>query len=365
MKPASQELVGRIYEAAGNPDLWPALLHEIGDSVGAIAGAVFATRTDRWAGWRCSPGTPAGLDEYLRSEAVNRSEITTRLVQANHAGFVPDQDVMTEEAWLADPAMSEYATPAGLHHAAATAIQVPTGDLVVVHLHRRTGLPRFDARDLARLDIYRPHLARAALLAVRWRLERLRAATEALALVGLPALIVDLRGRVLAANELIQKASAWIAWRSGDRIALVDPDANGLLQRALLELAAPVAGSVRSIPIRATSLSDAAVVHVIPTLGEVRDVFLGAFGIVVITPVATSSSPGAVVLQSLFDLTAAETKVAQAIATGTPLEQIAVRHSVTVDTIRVQVKAVLAKTGTHRQAELAALLARLAQVPGA
>lgn len=359
-----QELVGRIYEAAGNPDLWPSVLDELGRSVSTVAAAVLATRADRWAGWRCSPGTPVGIDDYLRSEAVTRSEITVRLVQANRAGFVPDQDVMTDEAWLADPLMTEYATRAGLLHAAATAIHLPTGDLVVFHLQRQKGQPKFTSSDLARLDAYRPHLARAALLAVRWRLERLRAAAEALGLVGLPALIVDLRGRVLAANDLIQKTSAWVSWRTGDRVALIDPTANELLQRAVGELREPISATVRSIPIKATTSSDAAVVHVIPTIGQTRDVFLGAFGIVVITPLSASSSPGAVILQSLFDLTPAEARVAQAIATGATLEQIAMHHSVTVDTIRAQAKAVLAKTGTHRQAQLAALLGGLARMPG-
>lgn len=363
MRAKRHDLVGRIYEAAGNPEIWPGVLHDLAQSSDAIAGAVLATRADRWTGWRCSPGTPAGVDDYLRSDAVTRSEITIRLIQAHRAGFVPDHDLMSDEAWLADPAMTEYATAAGLHHAAATAIQVPTGDLVVVHLHRQKGLPRFSSRDLARLDVYRPHLARAALLAVRWRLERLRAATEALGLIGLAALIVDLRGRVLAANELIQSSSAWIAWRPDDRIALLDTAANELLQRALADLHDPVADSARSIPIRSSASSCAAVVHVIPTVGQARDVFLGAFGIVVIAPVSTSSAPCAVILQSLFDLTPAEAKVAQAIAEGTPLKQLAVRHSVTVDTIRAQAKAALAKTGTHSQAQLVALLGGLTRVP--
>ena len=363
-QPGFQELVGRIYEAAGDPEQWPPVLHDLGHLVGAAAGAVLATRTDRWVGWRCSPGTPAGIDDYLRSEAATHSQITTRLVQADKAGFVANDALMTDAAWMADPVMTEYGTRAGLLHAAATAIHVPTGDLVVVHLHRQAGLPKFDARDLARLDAYRPHLARAALLAVRWRLERLRAATEALGLVGLPAMIVDLRGRVLAANDLIQRTSAWVAWRPHDRVALIDPAANELLQGALAALREPVSTPVRSIPIKAAASGEAAVVHVIPTVGQARDVFLGAFGIIVITPVAASASPGTQILRALFDLTPAEASVAQAIATGAALEQIAAGHSVRTNTIRTQAKAVFAKTGTHSQAQLAALLGGLARMPG-
>ena len=358
-----EDLVGRIYEAAAEPDAWPSVLHDIGRSVDAVAGALLAARNDWWVGWRCSTGMPSGVDDYLRSDAPTRSQVTTRLVQANRAGFVPDQDLLSDEAWLADPLMTEFATSAGLHHAAATAIHLPTGDLVVVHLHRRTGLPALDADDLARLDALRPHLARAGMLAVRWRLERLRAAAEALALIGLPAAMVDLRGRVLVANSLIERTSAWTVWLPGDRIALVDTAANELLRRAISELRDPVAPSVRSIPIKATATTDAAVVHLVPATGRARDLFDGAFGILVITPVTGPSAPAAGILQALFDLTPSEVRVAKGIAEGLSLEQMAARHLVTIDTVRAQAKAVFAKTGTNRQAQVAALLVGLPRMP--
>jgi len=358
-----EELVGRIYEAAAEPDGWPSVLHDIGQSVNAVGAALAAIRNDRWMGWRCSPGTPPEFDAYLRSDAPTRSQITTRLVQANRAGFVPDQDVLPEAEWLADPMMAEFATPAGLHHAAATAIHIPTGDLVVVHLHRQKALPRFDASDLALLDSLRPHLARAGMLAVRWRLEKLRAAAEALALVGLPAAIVDLNGRVLAANGLMAGVSSWAVWLPGDRIALIDPAAQELLRRAIRELREHVALSVRSIPIKISGSTGAAVVHLIPVAGRARDLFEGGLGILVITPVSGSSVPGAGMLRALFDLTPCEARVAQGIAEGVSLDQMAARHSVTIDTIRVQAKAVFSKTGTHSQSQVTALLVGLARMP--
>ena len=193
----------------------------------------------------------------------------------------------------------------------------------------------------------------------------MRAAAEALALVGLPAAIVDLRGRVLVANELIQKVSSWTHWLPGDRIALVDKGANELLQRAISELRDPVAPSARSIPIKSSATTGAAVVHVVPVTGGTRDLFLGAFGILVITPVSASGSPAASILQVLFDLTPSEVRVAQAIAEGVSLDQIAARHAVAVGTIRAQSKAVFSKTGLHSQTQVAALLAGFPKLPAA
>ena len=60
-----EELVGRIYEAAVDPELWPSVIHDVGQYGDAVAGALLAARSDRWVGWRCSPGTPSGIDDYL------------------------------------------------------------------------------------------------------------------------------------------------------------------------------------------------------------------------------------------------------------------------------------------------------------
>ena len=60
-----------------------------------------------------------------------------------------------------------------------------------------------------------------------------------------------------------------------------------------------------------------------------------------------------------FDLTRAEARLAALVAAGTTPDGAARRLGVGRETVRSQLKAVFAKTGTHRQSELAALLLRL------
>lgn len=134
-------------------------------------------------------------------------------------------------------------------------------------------------------------------------------------------------------------------------------------RRALTGLGDPVALIIRSIAIKATETAEAAVLHLVPTTGSARDLFDGGFGILVITPVSASSAPTAAILVALFDLTPSEARVARAIAEGSSLEQIATRYAVSVATVRTQTKSVFQKTGTHRQAELAALLAGHPKIP--
>ncbi len=66
-------------------------------------------------------------------------------------------------------------------------------------------------------------------------------------------------------------------------------------------------------------------------------------------------------LRKVFGLTTAEARVAAQIVRGLPPKRIAVRLGIAVHTVRSQLKAVFAKTGTSRQAELVLVLAGLAR----
>ncbi len=356
-----ETLVDQIYEAAADPDLWSRALHSLGGAVNAAGGIILTRRSDAWLGWRYSAALEPGAEAYMTGGAA-QSQATARLLAANRAGFITEEGLFANEEYLADPLMTEWGAAAGLHHAAATAIHVPTGDLVVVQVNRRTGQPQFGHEDIHRLDAFRPHLARAGLLAARWRLQRLRAAAEALAMIGLPAAILDARGKVLAANALIEAMKSHLVWLPKDRIALIDPGANALLQGAVADVAEPAAASVRSFPAKGRT-DNPAVVHLVPATGEARDLFDGGFGVLVVTPLSAPSAPDIALIQGLFDLTAAEARVACGVAEGLTLDQIAERNGVALGTVRSQVKSVFAKTGSSRQSQLAALLAAQPRIP--
>jgi DNA-binding CsgD family transcriptional regulator len=355
--PQIANLIDRIYEAAADPELWPRVLEDVGVAADAAGGVILARRSDAWLGWRCSAALEPGLDDWLHGSGPGRSQATTRLLGFDGArfGFADSMEAFSEEEWLADPLMAEWGAPAGLNHAAATRIDTPSGDMVIVQMNRRMGQPRFGPDDIARLDAFRPHLARAAMLAARWRLARLRAAAEALALLGLPAAIVDLGGRVLAANALIE-SSPHVRWLPGDRLALGDAAANALLKRAVAELRDPAAAAVRSFPARGAA-DDKLIVHLVPATGRARDLFDGGFGVAIVAPIVAPCAPDAELIRALFDLTVAEARVASGIAEGSTIEQIAEQRGGSVETVRAQLKSVFAKTGVRRQAQLASLLA--------
>jgi DNA-binding CsgD family transcriptional regulator len=91
---------------------------------------------------------------------------------------------------------------------------------------------------------------------------------------------------------------------------------------------------------------------------------MGAFGSrpVALLTIATRSAAASVdpvFLASMFDLTPAECRLSTSLIDGKSLREIAHTYGVAVDTLKAQLKSVFIKTGTHRQAELVAMLLRV------
>jgi DNA-binding CsgD family transcriptional regulator len=85
--------------------------------------------------------------------------------------------------------------------------------------------------------------------------------------------------------------------------------------------------------------------------------------ILILVDLSTAPQPRAAVLEKLFGLTGAEARLAIQIGRGETPADIALEHGVSMPTVRSQLASVFAKTQTSRQAELVALLARIAILP--
>ena len=236
-----------------------------------------------------------------------------------------------------------------------TLIPIPTGENLSLVLTRRTERGAVERAFVQKLDELRPHLARSALLSARLQLERARIASETLAALGLPALVLNDQGKVLAANSLIEALSGYVQWRAQDRVSLKDKAADKLLRDGIAAIDV-AGGSVRSFPVRDTSAEAMMVAHVIPIRLSARDIFVRCAAALVLTPVTLPQAPPVELVQSLFDLTPAEARVARSLAAGETVDAIASARGVSQNTVRDQVRGILEKTGCHRQVDIVALL---------
>lgn len=349
-------VVDDIYEAAAVADLWPRALENLTSLVGGAGAAIFASgpRIQSWVG---TSSMAQIIEDFV---AMGRPELNLRTPRAlvlRHPGFLTDHDVFTDEELRTDPFYQEVLRPRGFGWCAGTAIFVPGGDMLMVSIERRFDVGPVSRADVARLDQLRPHIARAAAFSARLALERVRAAAEALGLVGLPAAVIGPKHQILAANTLFQALVPSVFADRRQGVSLTGSDANALLLDALARNSAGVGGGVQSIPVAASEEREAMVVHLLPIRGAAHDVFTTASSIIIATPVTAGNAPSQQLLEGLFDLSPAEARVARAIANGETIEALAAANGISVQTVRWQLKSVFAKTGAHRQAELVRLLA--------
>jgi hypothetical protein len=234
---------------------------------------MFVSKSGKVRGWTASSAwARAGMAPFFLSGHVDRSDRMKRLLGGPRSGFFADYDMYTPEELERDPDVLRFRA-VGLGRGAGTVISLPTDEsfgLVVEKEYARGAVVR---ERLHRLDELRPHLARSALIAARLQMDRARVAGKTLAALGLPALVLNEQGKVLATNSLVEGLAGFVLWRALDRVSLTDRSADRMLRDAIAAIDAPQ-GGVRSFPVRHMESGAAMIAHVIPIRLSARDVFL-------------------------------------------------------------------------------------------
>lgn len=349
-------LEDRIYEAAVVPERWPDVLQSLSDLSEAEGGLIF-TANGQNTRWVASEGIVPAFRKYLREGWEDRNLFPVRMAALREAGFVSDQELFTEDEIRNDPFYQSFLRKNGLGYAAGTFIEIPSGDEIFITFERAFAKGPVTKPVIQHLNALRPHLARSTLLAARLGLERARTKTRTLQVLGLPAAVLDRQGRLIAANDLLNDLVPNVIQDRRPRLRLVDAAADVLFDASLEKLRRRGVAGAHSVPIAAGESHLPLIVHLVPIRGAARDIFSDVAALFVVTPVDKSVVPTAEVLQGLFDLSPAEARVARGIGDAQTVEALARSLGISRETVRTQLKAVLGKTGLHRQVELVSLLA--------
>jgi DNA-binding CsgD family transcriptional regulator len=271
--------------------------------------------------------------------------------------FAAAEELMSEQEHLTDPMINELFRPYGFGRAAGFITQLPHGDTIIMNIEQYWDRGPVGRRHLDTLDRFYPHLARSALMAGRADFHRVQTAVQTLSALGIPTVAVTPAGKVVLANEQFEASTHVWNTRGGDKLALHDRVADRMLGATLESLAA--ADSPRSVPVRSEEGGRVtAVLQIVPIRRTAHDVFGSSSAIVVLSE-ARSDTREATLVQSLFDLTAAEIAIASDIAVGLTTAQIARKSGRSVHTVRNQLASILQKTGSSRQSELVILMHQL------
>ncbi|GEP07922.1 helix-turn-helix transcriptional regulator [Methylobacterium oxalidis] len=184
---------------------------------------------------------------------------------------------------------------------------------------------------------------------------------DALDSMGYGGLVLDAAGQVIRINTAaagILKAQI-NATRTDDELAWSRKALDQLLRAQNNALELDEDGWF-AVPQDSARTSRPLIVRAVPVSNEAAS---GPHRVVMLIDLDVMPRPSAEVLKRIFNLTPSEARLAIEMACGKSPEEAAEMNQVSVSTVRKQLATVFSKTNTHRQAELVALLTRLAILP--
>jgi DNA-binding CsgD family transcriptional regulator len=373
MPPAerTERALEACYDAAFEFERWPEALQKLADSLGATS-CVIRTR-DKTHPFRSDQRrrmrTPDSKEhaEFAarwleRIEGAPDPHSNRPLLLAKPANsFVVEDEITTPEERKVLPYYQEIALPGNREWWAAVVFEVK---------NRRWSLSMF--RDARRGPFYvceadhfmrvAPDLSRIISVAEKvWDIS-VDASLAALDRLNCAAALLSCRGYVTRFNERAEALFGSSLMIRHGRIHAADRASDDRLQRLIgsSAVSSPPAGSVRAERVViARNGSPWLLAEVMPMTSFAHDLFNGGDALLYFTDLVAERPPSEQVLSLGFQLTAAEARLASSLAAGEGIGAASARLAIGRETARTQLRAIFAKTGTRRQAELTALLSRL------
>ncbi len=372
MSENAESLVPAIYAAAMEPGQWPALIGRVGELFGAQSSFLFTSHSETnpdalHLTHNLDPQMAADFNSTWHSEdpfalaAARRGCMTRNTV-------VVGVELVPREVLLRTPYYNEYSRGYGMEALLGAVLFDETEGLGIPFTnlcwYREPGQPEFQLEDKRLLRGLLPHFQQA--LELQHRMHGLRTegalATHGTNALGTASLLLDGQGRVLQANAagqaLIDNHPNLLRFAGGRlrglglRCAPTFEEAfracrNGIPLRLLVQWQSPgtlIYATLVALPLETQT-------HV---GGFEQERFLLLLELPRDDAAFVVDRAG-----ELFGLTPAEQRVVLRLLDGMAAEDIAQALGISLNTVRTQVRSVLAKTGLTRQVDLVRLLSRL------
>lgn len=365
------DAIAFIYDAALDPAAWPAALDRCTRLLGSHCGLIAGQSLARPEGHAVVHGfDPAALDAYF-SHYADCNVFAPRALAVSEGTIETDQDVMARADFVRTEFYNDFLVARlDAHHVLTTLLFRDSESAVMFTVCRGrnnadAAFGRHDREVLAQLA---PHLKRAHQIASSLHRQQAVAARlgDLLDRSTRGVLVVSATGRVVYANRLaesvLQGSDALSTGAYGLRAATAK--VSDRLAALVGDAAAGGEGGAIALPSQRGGDS----VHALVTPYGADRAWLGV------------SEPCALILlrpgdhrppllpehaRAIFGLSRTEALVASELHHGLDLGAIADVLGISRHTARVHLNAILAKTGTHRQATLIQRLASVAELHGA
>lgn len=365
--------MGALYEAALEPERWPAALDRLRQLFGGAASVVFLQDLDKgevpvWLGI----GTAAGKDEYLNSiHAINPRVHFSLAEPPGHIAW--DYRVVSEERIRRDPFYDWLGRMHGYRYFMGARMFELDGLTAFTSIEWTVRQGHVQRPAIALYRKVLPHIAQALRLTISRGDSLVRAATLEAILNGFECgiIVLDHRGHVLFVN-----AEAEGALRRNDGLGLVHGELrtdkaadtrrlDAFIAQALCTAAGGELHAATSMPVRRRGQVLPYIVTVAPLAIEpLPGMVERPAAAVIIHECRIDVGPSARHLEQLFGLSPREAALGAAFGRGQSLPEAARATGMSYNTARVHMQNIFVKTGVRSQTDLARLLVSLSSLSG-
>lgn len=365
------DLLGTLYDAAANPDLWDIFLRGFVQPVHANSAALLVHdfRDSRHNITRQFGLNPNDVRIYYNESNELEDIWAANARPRSHAGWTHvSESLLPSDVLVRTPFYNECVKKLHIFHAMFGVVEQNGPITAIISLYREKTGTAFDVSELELLDFFMPHLRRAFQLHFRLAdLQTQSVSLQAAADLSPTGMIFfDSAGRILCMNRtasaVMSQNDGLLATREGLRAEHGQESTNLdlLIRRATATSTGNGRHSGGAILISRRSLPPLHLL-VVPLRNLQLGLSTSATAIVFVVDPSRRLRPAAEILSGLFRLTPAESRVALLLGDGKSLSEIARILGVSRNTLKTQVASVYSKTRTSRQSQLVRLLAQFPQ----
>jgi DNA-binding CsgD family transcriptional regulator len=362
-----EDLIGGIYDAAADPELWSDAIARIVEATGCRTGVFYehdmATHQSQPLGFHRFD------TEFMQDYVAHYGALdpwNARVMQWPVGIAAPTYVLMPEDEFRRTEFYQDYLRRTGMFYGLGGLVERADGRIAVFGVQRGYEDGRFETESVDLISALMPHLKRAYRMhSAVSRVQRDRATfEETLRVVPQAVLIVDRDAKLFFANraaERMLEAGDGIRLVSG-RLTAAHRDDRAALA-ALFNPLGALDGTGAVAALRQPKNRRPLLVQAVPLRIDGR--WDAAGRLVLLIDVDPPAHPSPDRLAALFGLTAAEARLWSDLARGATLTEISTRRQVSVNTLRVQLARLFHKVGVHRQADLVRRAMELRGAPGA
>ncbi len=364
-------LIGRLYDCALEPELWPVMMDELCRLVDGLNSSLFVldleTQRARFGLWQ-------GMDPAEREKLQN--------MHSSDAGFQPLRDlanpaidpdepfvfnrIVSKELKERSEIRKDWIERFGIVDSIGTLVMREPNRLGIWTAARHKSVGEFTDREVDIMREVAPHLRRAVTISDILDARRIegRALLETLDTLSAAVAIVGEKGKVLVANKAAERqlrSDGTLTSKNGQLAARSAASSNAFSDALAQALRGDDAIGKAGIGVPLVNArAEVASAFMLPLdMSDVRTRLVPQAMAAVFVTGIRESFDGLDELRVLHQLTPAEVRVVEQLVKGLSVAEVARELGNAEATVRTHLARIFSKTGTSRQGELIALAARL------